>query len=330
MKALRADTRIAYEGRQKGTLQVFRNHKQLEAAQQDVRILSSLGIAHELIDARASGEGHGRLLSLEPGLFGTVGDLSGALYLPGDETGDCFQFTQSLAALCLRQGVKFRYGVSVDKLVREGDRVSAVWVDGKPEVADKIVMAMGSYSREQLHGLGLKIPVYPLKGYSLTVPILDKARAPVSTVMDETYKVAVTRFDDRIRVGGMAEVAGFDMSLNLRRRKTLEHVLEGLFPGAGHLAEAQFWTGLRPMTPDGTPIVGATALKNLWLNTGHGTLGWTMACGSAQLLADLMTGTRPKISPVGLDIRRYQDTRETEGFKRRKPGPLITRPESYS
>ena len=167
------------------------------------------------------------------------------------------------------------------------------------------MLALGSYSRQLLQDLPLSIPVYPLKGYSLTIPILDAARAPRSTVMDETYKIAVTRFDDRIRVGGMAEIAGHDLGLNPKRRKTLEMVVDGLFPRSGRVSQAQFWTGLRPMTPDGTPIIGKTPLRNLWLNTGHGTLGWTMACGSAKLLADQITGHPTEISSTGLGVERY-------------------------
>jgi D-amino-acid dehydrogenase len=146
-----------------------------------------------------------------------------------------------------------------------------------------------------------------MKGYSITVPITDPHAAPVSTVLDETYKIAITRFDKRIRVGGMAEIAGFDARLKPRRRATLEMVVNDLFPGAGDTAKASFWTGLRPMTPDGTPIVGRTRLRNLYLNTGHGTLGWTMACGSAQLLADLMSRKRPAIASSDLALARYTD-----------------------
>jgi D-amino-acid dehydrogenase len=170
--------------------------------------------------------------------------------------------------------------------------------------ADRYVMALGSYSRTLLGPTGIAIPVYPVKGYSLTIPIVDESLAPVSTVLDETYKVALTRFDRRIRVGGMAELAGFDQTLHPRRRATLEMVTQQLFPG-GDLARAEFWTGLRPMTPDSTPIVGRTAHGNLFLNTGHGTLGWTMACGSGRLLADLVTGRAPEISTEGLSVDRY-------------------------
>ena len=156
-----------------------------------------------------------------------------------------------------------------------------------------------------LRPLGIRAPVYPLKGYSLSVPISDPAMAPTSTILDETYKVAITRFDARIRVGGMAEIAGYDLSLDSRRRATLEMITADLYPHGGDLMRAEFWTGLRPATPDGTPIVGATRYRNLFLNTGHGTLGWTMACGSSRLLADLMAQKRPQISPQGLDIFRY-------------------------
>jgi D-amino-acid dehydrogenase len=147
--------------------------------------------------------------------------------------------------------------------------------------------------------------VYPLKGYSITVPIVDADKAPVSTILDESYKIAVTRFDDRIRVGGMAEIAGFDKRLKPHRRATLEMVVNDLFPGAGDTARATFWTGLRPMTPDGTPIVGRTPLRNLYTNTGHGTLGWTMSCGSAQLLADLISSKQPAILADDLSVVRY-------------------------
>jgi len=160
--------------------------------------------------------------------------------------------------------------------------------------------------------MGFDIPVYPVKGYSLTVPVVDSQASPISTVMDETYKVAITRFDNRIRVGGMAELAGFDLSLNPRRRKTLEMITNDLFPQAGDIPNAIFWTGLRPMTPDGTPIIGKASAQpqhdNLWLNTGHGTLGWTMACGSGQVLADLVANQPAAIRTDDLSFSRYDKT----------------------
>ncbi|MGE0805800.1 MAG: D-amino acid dehydrogenase [Burkholderiaceae bacterium] len=298
IRTLRADTGIEYEGRQQGTLQVFRTAKQLEAAARDVEILRQVGVPFELLTPA-------QMAGAEPALARVSGSLTGALRLPGDETGDCQLFTTRLAERCRALGVQFEFGCSIDALQADGDRISGVVIDGQPRTADQYVLALGSYSRALAKPIGVSLPVYPLKGYSLTIPIVDAEAAPVSTVMDETYKIAITRFDQRIRVGGMAEVAGFDLSLNPRCRATLEMVVESLFPGAGDLPAATFWTGLRPMTPDGTPIVGRAAPRNLWLNTGHGTLGWTMACGSAQLVADLIGGRTPAINAAGLGPERY-------------------------
>ena len=202
-------------------------------------------------------------------------------------------------------GVEFRQGQDVEALLADGDRLAGVRIDGRVETADRYVLALGSWSPQLLAPLGIRLPVYPLKGYSLTIPITRPEMAPHSTVLDESYKVAITRFDDRIRVGGMAEVSGYDLSLPLRRRETLELVVRSLYPEGGDLASAEFWTGLRPSTPDGPPVVGATKFRNLWLNTGHGTLGWTMACGSGRYLADLMARRPTAISTEGLDISRY-------------------------
>lgn len=295
---LRRVTGIAYEGRQLGTTQLFRTQAQLDAAARDIAVLEQAGVPYELLDG-------GALARVEPALAGAAGKLAGALRLPGDETGDCFLFTSRLAEMARALGVEFRFGQRIERLESDGERLRGAWIDGRLESADLYVLALGSYSPQLLAPLGIHAPVYPLKGYSLTVPIVDAARAPVSTVLDETYKVAITRFDRRIRIGGMAEIAGYDLRLDPRRRATLEMVLNDLYPQAGDLAGAEFWTGLRPATPDGTPIIGATRYRNLFLNTGHGTLGWTMACGSASLLADLMAARRPRISPHGLDIARY-------------------------
>jgi D-amino-acid dehydrogenase len=239
--------------------------------------------------------------------------------LPNDQTGDCQLFTARLAEMAAELGVEFRFGQNIERLDFAGDRINGVYIDGKLAVADQYVLALGSYSPQLLKPLGIKAPVYPLKGYSLTVPISNPAMAPISTILDETYKVAITRFDNRIRVGGMAEIAGFDLSLNPRRRATLEMVTADLYPQGGDLSRAEFWTGLRPATPDGTPIVGATKMRNLFLNTGHGTLGWTMACGSGRLLADLIANKRPQISANGLDISRYSTS--TERHSHAHPAP---------
>jgi D-amino-acid dehydrogenase len=166
-------------------------------------------------------------------------------------------------------------------------------------------LALGSWSPRLVRPLGISLPVYPVKGYSITVPIVDPDGAPVSTVMDESYKVALTRLGNRIRVGGTAEISGYSGKLYPARRATLDHSLTDLFPRGGDIAKATFWCGLRPMTPDGPPVIGATRYSNLHLNTGHGTLGWTMACGSGRVLADLLSGRKPDIDTSELSINRY-------------------------
>ncbi|MDT3719378.1 D-amino acid dehydrogenase [Pseudomonas oryzihabitans] len=301
---LREETGIAYEGRQLGTTQIFRTQQQVDAAAKDIAVLERSGVPFEMLDR----DGVARV---EPALAAVKHKLAGGLRLPNDQTGDCFLFTNRLAEEARRLGVEFRFGAEIQQLSANGDRIDGVKVDGELLTADQYVLALGSYSPQLLAPLGIRAPVYPLKGYSLTVPIVDAAMAPTSTILDETYKVAITRFDDRIRVGGMAEICGFDLSLDPRRRATLEMITGDLYPRGGDLARASFWTGLRPTTPDGTPIVGATRYRNLFLNTGHGTLGWTMACGSGRLLADLIARKQPQISAAGLDISRYSATQES-------------------
>jgi D-amino-acid dehydrogenase len=299
LKALRASTGIQYEGRTGGTLQVFRTQQQLDGAAKDIAVLKEANVPYELLT-------RSELARVEPALAATSHKLAGGLRLPGDETGDCQLFTTRLAALAQKAGVTFRYDTTIDGLDVEGGRVIGARLGSKLVHADAFIIAFGSYSTKFLSGL-VKIPVYPLKGYSITAPILDEACAPVSTVLDETYKIAITRFDKRIRVGGMAEIVGFDKRLREARRDTLEMCVNDLFPGGGDTAGATFWTGLRPMTPDGTPIVGSTSVPNLFLNTGHGTLGWTMSCGSAQLLADLVSGKQPAIRFDDLNVFRYAE-----------------------
>jgi D-amino-acid dehydrogenase len=298
LKTLRAETGIAYEERALGTLQLFRTQKQLDGVATDTRILDEYGVPYQVLD-RAG------YLRYEPALAKVQEKFLGALRLPGDETGDCFLFTQRIAALAAGLGATFRYGLEVTRLVREGGRIVAVETSAGPLQADAIVVALGSHSPRWLSPVGVRIPVYPVKGFSITVPIRDAAAAPESTLMDETHKVAVTRLGDRIRVGGMAQLSGYDMALVARRRKTLEFVLTDLFPEGGDLARGTFWTGLRPMTPDGTPVIGPTRLENLFLATGHGTLGWTMAAGTGRAMADLLTGKRPEIDFEGLTVERY-------------------------
>ncbi|MFL6633217.1 MAG: D-amino acid dehydrogenase [Massilia sp.] len=301
IRALRAETGIAYEGRQQGTLQLFRTQAQFDGAAKDIEVLKEAGVAFEVL-------GREQLAQAEPALGHVRDKLVGGLRLPNDETGDCQLFTTHLAQMARELGVRFQFDTAIERLDIAGGQVVGVQTSKGRVTADRYVLALGSYSRLLLQEQ-FRVPVYPLKGYSITVPIVDAAKAPVSTILDETYKIAVTRFDDRIRVGGMAEIAGYSKALNPRRRETLELVVNDLFPGGGDVARATFWTGLRPMTPDSTPIVGATPLNNLFLNTGHGTLGWTMACGSASVIADLVSGKVPAIHADDLAVFRYAGAR---------------------
>jgi D-amino-acid dehydrogenase len=294
---LRTDTGIQYDQRMKGTLQLFRTEAQLEASAKDVKALKADGVPCQVVDPAGC-------IAQEPALAHARDKIVGGLLTPLDETGDCFTFTNALAAMAVAQGVTFRWGESILRLEVAGGRVTGVVTDRGTLPAEAVVLALGSHSPAMLAPLGLRLPVYPVKGYSLTIPITNAERAPESTVMDESYKIAITRLGDRIRVGGMAEISGYNNRLEPARRRTLEHSVTDLFPG-GDLSRATFWSGLRPMTPDGTPVIGPTPVKGLFLNTGHGTLGWTMSSGSGRLIADLVSGRTPEIDATDLALSRY-------------------------
>ena len=297
LAAVREETDIAYDERMQGTLQLFRTQQQLDSSAKDVKALAADGVPYEVLDR----DGCTRV---EPALRHVRDKIVGGLLTPKDETGDCFKFTNALAAKAVELGVRFQYGTTIKGLDIEGGQVRGVVTEGGRLGADAVVVALGSYSPLLLKPFGIRLPVYPVKGYSLTIPITDASRAPESTVMDETYKIAITRLGDRIRVGGMAEISGYTNDLGLPRRQTLEHSVTDLFPG-GDVAKASFWSGLRPMTPDGTPVIGPTKIKGLFLNTGHGTLGWTMSSGSARVISDLVSGRKPDIDATDLAVSRY-------------------------
>jgi D-amino-acid dehydrogenase len=295
---LRADTGIQYDQRMQGTLQLFRSEKQLEGMVKDVAVLRESGVPFEVLDRQGC-------ITAEPGLAFASEPFVGGLRLPDDETGDCFKFTNALADMATARGVQFRFGTKIDAIETDARGVTAIRAGQGAITADAYVVALGSFSPALVRPLGIRLPVYPVKGYSITAPIVHEARAPQSTIMDETFKIAITRLGERIRGGGMAEVSGFNTGLSEARRATLIRSVGSLFPDAGDLAAARFWSGLRPMTPDGPPVIGATHIPNLFLNTGHGTLGWTMACGSGQVLADIISGAKPAIEVEDLSIRRY-------------------------
>lgn len=296
---LRKDIGITYEDRQLGTLQLFRTQQQVDAAEKDIKVLKALGVPHEQLTAQ-------ECVNIETGLRPVVDKLAGGLRLPGDETGDCYLFCQNLKTECDRLGVTFRFNENIKSIDAQFGRLSGVTTDKETLNFDKVLVCLGSYSTELMASLGIHIPVYPIKGYSLTVAIQDEQYAPISTVMDETYKVAVTRLGGRIRAAGTAEINGFNLDLPESRTETIKHVVGDLFGQGCDLNQAEYWTGLRPMTYDGTPIIGATDVSGLYLNTGHGTLGWTMACGSGRVIADLMCETKTDIPADELSVARYR------------------------
>jgi D-amino-acid dehydrogenase len=298
MVALRSATGISYDERMQGTLQLFRTQAQLDGTGKDTEILDRYKVPYQLLDRDGC-------IRHEPALARVRDKFVGGLRLPGDETGDCFKFTNRIADLARTLGAKLRFGESIQALLTDGKRVTGVVTDKGRVQADAYLVALGSHSPRMIAPLGIDIPVYPVKGYSITVPITDAAGAPESTVMDETHKIAITRLGDRIRVGGTAELAGYTLRLHEQRRNTLLHVVGDLFPDGSDLGRSEFWCGLRPMTPDGTPVVGGTEMPNLYLATGHGTLGWTMAAGTARVIADLIGGKEPAIDINGLTAARY-------------------------
>ncbi|WP_445220133.1 D-amino acid dehydrogenase [Bradyrhizobium sp. Pa8] len=299
LRDLRRDIGIQYDERSQGTLQLFRHQAQLDGTGEDIAVLKQYGVPFEVL----SREG---CIAVEPALAAVKEKFAGGLRLPQDETGDCHMFTQALAKHAEALGVRFMFNTGIDRIVTDGARVSGVVTSVGTLQADAYVLALGSWSSRLVAPLGISLPVYPVKGYSITVPIKDAAGAPESTVMDESYKVAITRLGNRIRVGGTAEISGYSSQLYDARRATLDHSLTDLFPRGGDLSKATFWSGLRPMTPDGPPVIGPTQYANLHLNTGHGTLGWTMSCGSGRVLADMLSGKKPEVDVSALTVDRYK------------------------
>lgn len=298
LTALRRDIGIEYDGRARGTLVLYRSRKELEAAARDDALYDRLNVRRRVLDLIGC-------VTQEPALSRVAEKIAGGIYFPEDESGDCHLFTLELARRAQQRGVRFALSTTVERLIVSGNHVEGVRTSAGTFSADAYVIACGSYTVSLLRPLGIRLPVYPIKGYSITVPVTDDATAPQGTLTDETYKTVITRLGDRVRAAGTAELAGYDLTLRPGRLKLLAHVVRDLFPGAGDLTRAEYWCGLRPMTPDNVPVLGATPYQNLFLNTGHGTLGWTLACGSGKAVADLIEGRRPDIDLAGLDLARF-------------------------
>lgn len=297
LQQLRAATGIQYDQRTQGILHFYTNAKEFDGALAPAEQMRALGCERQVISADEA-------VRIEPALAHIRPQLAGATFTAEDESGDANQFTRALAALCEAAGVQFRLGHHITALREAGGRIDHVEVttpEGRFErvQGDAFVLAMGSFSPLLAQPLGIRLPIYPAKGYSVTMPVKDAARAHQVSLTDDEFKLVFSRYTsaqgDRLRIAGTAELNGYDRHLNQVRCDAIVRRVEQLFPGAGDASQAQFWTGLRPATPSNVPLIGKTKLANLFLNTGHGTLGWTHACGSGQALADIVSGRVPQV-----------------------------------
>jgi D-amino-acid dehydrogenase len=298
LQALRKSAGIEYDATTRGILQLLRTDAELQAVVNHTRILERNGIPHQVLAPKGCVE-------VEPALAYAQVPFAGGLHLPADETGDCNLFAQALAEHVSRRGVRFRFQTTVERIDVEGGRVAGVATNDGMLRADRYVVALGVESVRLLAPLGIRLPIQPVKGYSVTLPIARFDRAPEASVMDEHTKVAITRLGNRVRAAGTAELGADALDAPSDRFRTVLRALRELFPEAADFARVQHWAGLRPMTPDGPPILGRTPVQHLFLNVGHGAQGWSMACGSGRILARLVVGLLPGVDLEGLTLERY-------------------------
>jgi D-amino-acid dehydrogenase len=292
LRALRTELGLRYDHLERGILQFATSQGDFDAMAHHAEAMRALGVRREVKSGAACVE-------LEPALRHSKDPVVGGVYNPDDESGDAYRFTQELARLAAARGVVFRFGAQIEAIEAGGDTVGAIRLKGaEPVMADACVVALGSYSPLLLKPLGVRIPVYPLKGYSITLPLgpAEADAAPSVSLTDEAFKIVISRLGNRLRAAGTAELNGYDTSLNPVRCAAITHRIRDLFPALGGVTVVDNWTGLRPATPNNVPVIGRTRLRNLYLNTGHGTLGWTLACGSASLIADVISGRAPRVA----------------------------------
>lgn len=308
-EALREALGIEDQNSTLGTITLLTTAAEMASAEAKEKRLREAGFEAALLDPAA-------IAATEPALAEAAPRYAGGLFAKDGETADAHLFTRGLAEAAEGRGVRFRYGARVERLLVAGGTAKGVALEGGETVtADAVVLAAGSWSVQLARTAGLHIPVYPGKGYSSTVPIAGRNGAPRMAVVDEHAKIYVARFGDRLRAAGTLELAGWDKMPSQRRADATLSALKGLFPEGGDYARATQWTGLRPMSPDGRPLIGRTPVRNLWLDTGHGPLGWTMGAGSGRLLAALMTGAAPELDPAPYRPGRFGwlEPRESAG-----------------
>ena len=291
LRALREKTGLRYDHLSRGILHFATDAREFEVLARSAEAVRALGIDRQVKSAA-------ECLALEPALGDSRDRVAGGIYTPDDESGDACRFTQELAKLAEARGVRLRMESAVRAIEVAGEKVVSVRVEDENLEADAYVVAMGSYSPLLLNPIGVRIPVYPLKGYSVTLTLGPEHQeaAPTVSLADEARKIVISRLGNRLRAAGTAELAGYDTSVNAVRCAAIARRLAELFPGLGGITAYDTWSGLRPATPDNVPVIGRTRLANLFLNTGHGTLGWTLACGSAKALADLVSRRRPDVA----------------------------------
>ena len=293
LQQLRAERGIDYDQRAQGILHFYTSQKEFDGAEAPAAQMRELGCDRRVISADDA-------VRIEPALAHIRPQLAGATYTAEDESGDANRFARELVARCREDGVEFLMSHTVTALREAGgaiDHVEATDSEGRFQRlrADAYVLAMGSLSPLVAAPLGIRLPIYPAKGYSVTLPVKDAAKAHQVSLTDDEYKLVFSRLGDRLRIAGTAELNGYDRDLNRVRCEAIVRRVEELFPGAGDTTQAQFWTGLRPATPSNVPIIGRSKLPNLYLNTGHGTLGWTHSCGSGKSIARIVSGLAPEV-----------------------------------
>jgi len=295
LRALRQELALEYDHLERGILHFYTDPAEFEHALPQAALMREFGC--ERVPKTAA-----ECCAIEPALADSRVPVVGGTYTAGDESGDARRFTEVLARHAAARGVSFRHGQTVAALRQEGGRVvGARLASGERLDADLTVLALGSYSPLVLRPLGARIPVYPAKGYSATLTLPEGVAAPTVSLTDDGHKLVMSRFGRRLRVAGTAEFNGYDTALNAARCAALLRRTTEIFPALAGLGEVEYWAGLRPATPGNVPLIGDMAkagLPGLWLNTGHGTLGWTLACGSARLLADLVAGRDPGLDPA--------------------------------
>lgn len=298
LRALRDTLDIEYDHSTRGILHICRNEQDMIAVENATTQMQEYGLNRRLVSAE-------ECLAIEPALRESNAPIIGGSFTPDDESGDAQKFTDALAQHCIAKGASFHFNTHIKGLVHDQGKITCVQTDKGDIHANAFVVCLGSYSPLMLAPLGIKLPIYPCKGYSISMDTTGYSGAPKTALIDDSIKMVYSRLGTQLRVAGTAELDGYDLRMSRRRKKLIVDKALELFPNSGNLSSIRFWSGLRPVTPDSAPIISGTKYANLYLNTGHGTLGWTMSCGSAKAVADLISNKTPDISLMGLGVARF-------------------------